>query len=98
MPDRRENLDVQPLLRIVNDFIAHVAVSLHSATVHSRQHQNVGIDVVVDLNDSLGVVKSMKSPDVLLKRSLPRNRHRQEQRIEPGVIESFADVASRRKD
>src|SRR5262249_50103339 len=68
-------LDVQLLLCIGNDFVAHVAVPLQPAPIHSREHQDVPINVVVDLNDSLGIVKPMKSPDVLLKRALPRNRH-----------------------
>jgi len=30
--------------------------------------------------------------DILRQRAFPGNRHRQEQGVEPGVIEAFADI------
>src|ERR1700730_8110425 len=43
-------------------------------------------------------MKPVKTPDVLLKRSLPRNRHRQEECIQPSVIEALAYVAAGRQN
>jgi hypothetical protein len=66
------------------DFVAHVAIALQSPVIHPREHSDVGIDVIIDFDDTLVIVEPMESSDVLLKRAPPRNRHRQEQCVEAG--------------
>ncbi|MCL4854862.1 MAG: hypothetical protein KJZ78_26165 [Bryobacteraceae bacterium] len=57
------------------DLIAHVCVPAPAALVHSRQHEHVRIDVVINLNHALVVVQPVKTPDVLLQRPLPGERN-----------------------
>jgi hypothetical protein len=40
----------------------------------------------------------MQPTDILSERALQGNRHRQEKRIEPGVIVAFSNVASGRQN
>ena len=40
----------------------------------------------------------MKPAAVLDQRSSPRDREREKQRVQPGVVESFSDVTSRGQD
>ncbi len=75
---RCAGLNVQALLCARQDFVTHVATTLQSPLVHPREHADVGIDAIVDFDDTLVVVEWVKSPDVLLERAFPRNRHRQE--------------------
>ncbi|WP_164838336.1 hypothetical protein [Sinorhizobium meliloti] len=44
------------------------------------------------------IVLAMQTADILCQGPLPGDRHRQEQHVEPGIIEAFADIAARRKD
>ena len=64
--------------RILLDNIPNRAVAFQPALVHSCQHRNVVIDIVVNLHESFVVVETMQSADVLLQRALSRDRHRQE--------------------
>jgi hypothetical protein len=49
-----------------------------AARTSAREHADAGIDVILDFDDTLVVEEPVKSPDVLLERAFPRNRHRQE--------------------
>lgn len=49
-------LDIQRLLGVRQDLATHVAVAFQTASVHTRQHENVAINVVVHLNDSFAIV------------------------------------------
>ena len=40
----------------------------------------------------------MQPADVLLERALPGNGHGQEQRVQPGIVEAFADVTAGGQD
>src|ERR1035438_7492052 len=40
----------------------------------------------------------MHPPTILLQRTLPGNRHRQEKRVQTRIVEPFSDVASRRQN
>jgi hypothetical protein len=40
----------------------------------------------------------MQAAYVLLERSFPRNRHREKQRVKPGVVETFTEIASCRQN
>ena len=88
-------LNVQPPLCGRQDFVAHVAIALQSPVIHPREHSDIGIDVIIDFDHTLVIVKPVESSDVLLKRAPPRNRHRQEQCVEAGVVKPLADVAPR---
>ena len=45
MPNKSE---IQPLLGIRNDLVSHVDVAFQSPFIHSRQHEHVAINIVVD--------------------------------------------------
>jgi hypothetical protein len=91
-------LNVQPPLCGRQDFITHVAVTLQSPVVHTREHSDVGIDVIIYFDDTLVIVKPMEPSHVLLKRAFPRNRHRQEQRVESSIVKPLTYVAASCQD
>jgi hypothetical protein len=41
---------------------------------------------------------AMKASNILRERSLPRDRHRDEQRVESSIVESLAKIATNRQD
>jgi hypothetical protein len=43
-------------------------------------------------------METMETTNILLKSPMPRNRHREEKRVETGVVETFSDIAARRDD
>ena len=55
------------------------------------------IGVVVDVHFALAFIKAVQPAHILRDRSMPGDRERQEQRIQPGVVKPFADVAARRQ-
>ena len=65
---------------------------------HSCEHRHVEIRVVVDADLALAVVEAVQAAGVLRDRASPRDRQRQEQRVEAGIIEPFADVLAGRQD
>jgi hypothetical protein len=83
---------------VIPDRITDESIAFQSARVHPSQHQYIGIDVIVDLDDTLRVMKPVETSDVLLQRSLPRNRYRQEECIQASVIEAFAYVTAGRQN
>jgi hypothetical protein len=54
---------------VIPDRITDESIAFQSARVHPSQHQYIGIDVIVDLDDTLRVMKPVETPDVLLQRS-----------------------------
>ena len=46
-------------------------IAFQPPRVHSRQHEDVGIDVVIDSNNAFRIVKPVKPSDVLLQCSFP---------------------------
>src|ERR1700722_13020766 len=76
------------------DFVSDGPVSFQPLLIHPRKHSNLCIHVIEHSHDLLPVVDPMKTPDVLLERAAPRDRHREKQSVESGVVEALADVAS----
>src|SRR5258708_1106872 len=76
------------------DGVSNCTVALQAPLEHSREHWDLKVHIIVDLNDALVVVQSMQAAYVLLQRASPRNGHDQKQRIEPGIVEAFANVAT----
>jgi len=68
---RRRKLAAKSLLHILCNLVTHVGISLQPLTIHSCQHQHVGVDVVIDVDHSFSVMQPVQSPDILLKSSLP---------------------------
>ena len=64
---------------------------------HSSQSRHGRIDVVVNANLGLRDTWTMEPAGVLGERPSPRNRHREEECVEPRIVETFADVASSRE-
>src|SRR6266568_3797532 len=50
----------------VPDRVADQVVPFQATGVHSRQHQDVGVHIIVDSHNTLGVMKSVETPYVLL--------------------------------
>lgn len=59
---------------------------------HLREHWLVPIDVVVNDNVAFRRVQAMKTAGILREYSAPRNRHGQEQGVEPRIIETLAEI------
>ena len=55
------------------------------------------VGVVVAANLRFPGMPTMQPPGVLHQRSAPGNRHGQEQRIQPAIVESLADVTPGRQ-
>ena len=53
------------------------------------------IDVIIDDHVLLRGVPTVQPAGILGERSAPRDRHGQEQGIEPGVVESLAKITAR---
>ena len=50
----------------VPDRVADQVVPFQATRVHSRQHKDVGVHVIVDSHNTLGIMKSVETPYVLL--------------------------------
>ena len=64
-------MQIEPTLVICQDLVPHARVAFQPAALHVRQHQDVGVNIVVHLNDLLTVVKPLQTADVVLERALP---------------------------
>jgi hypothetical protein len=51
---------------VIPDRITDESIAFQATRVHSRQHQDIGIHVIVDLHNTLGIMKSVETPYVLL--------------------------------
>ena len=65
---------------------------------HSRQHGHRFIDVIDDDNLGLSAMLAMQAANILGQSTFPGNGHRQEERVEFGIVEAFPDVAPGRQD
>jgi hypothetical protein len=65
---------------------------------HLRKDRLVAIDVVDNPDFVLSRVGAVEAPGILDQRAAPRDRHHEEERIQPGVVEAFADVATGRQE
>src|SRR4029453_8959135 len=54
--------------------------------------------VIVEANFALSVIEAVKPSRILRNRSMPGYRLRQKQRVQPRIIESFADVTASREN
>jgi hypothetical protein len=72
--------------------VADGTVTLQSPRIYPRQHGDIGIDVVVNPDNALRVVKPMKASYILLQCALPRNWHCQQQCVQTGIVKTLADV------
>ena len=79
------------------DRIAERSVSGPSLCSHASQNRHSAIDIVDNQNVCLPVMLTMEPADILGQCSFPGDRHRQEQRIEPAVIEAFTDIPAYRE-
>ncbi len=80
------------ILRV--DCISQRFVSSQPLIEHSGEHWNRVIDVVIDLDHFLTVMQPVQPADVLLQGSPPRDRHREKERVQTRVVETFSDVAA----
>src|SRR5437867_10539711 len=78
--------------------IADGPVRPQSLLEHAHQQRNLSIHVIEDSDLLLPGVETVKAPRILREGPLPRDRHREKERVEAGVVEAFADVLARRKN
>ena len=71
--------------------VADARISFETLVVHFFQHDGVIINIIVDTDFTLAFMQAMQPPDILCQRSMPGDRHRQEERIQAGIIKAFAD-------
>src|SRR6516162_10077931 len=69
-------------------------VSRQPLFVHTNQHGDGYIRVVVNLDFGLVLVEAMQAAHVLLERTSPRNRCDKEKCVQPSVVKSLSQVAS----
>ena len=62
------------------------------------QNRHEVVDIVDDENLCFTSMLPVKPTDILGQRALPRNGHRQEQRVQSWVIKALADVTPCRED
>ena len=79
------------------DRVAKRAVSGPPLCSHPRQDWYCRIHIVDDDNVRFPGIQSVEPSHILGQCPLPRDRHCQEQRIEPCIVEAFANVASGRQ-
>ncbi|CRI63426.1 hypothetical protein THIOKS11320075 [Thiocapsa sp. KS1] len=77
------------------DPITHRSVALLSPIPHAQQGRVSGVDNIEDPHVGLGGMLAMQSAGVLLQQAFPRDRHRQDQRIQWRMVKAFADQLSR---
>jgi hypothetical protein len=78
------------------DRVAERAVSGPPLCSHPRQDWYCRIHIVDDDNVRFPGIQSVEPSHILGQCPLPRDRHCQEQRIEPCIVEAFAKLASGR--
>src|SRR5215467_6560794 len=76
------------------DCVPQSRVSRQPLLVHTNQHWDGYIGVVINLDLRLVIVEAMQAAHVLLQRAFPRNRSHKEKCIQPSVVESLPQVAS----
>ena len=71
--DRTRNLEsqIEVALSIGQDLVTHVGIALQPTAIHACEHRDVGINVVVHLDNLLSVVKPVQAADILLERPFP---------------------------
>ena len=63
-----------------------------------RKHRHLAVYVVVDPDLGLARVEAMQPAGVLDEGALPRDRQRQKERVQAGVVEALANVPTRGQD
>lgn len=86
-----------PSSREFSDTVAHRLVTAPASLPHPQQCGMVSIDEIDDPHVGLGGVRPMQPSRVLAQRSLPRDRHGQDQRVQRGMVEAFADESPGRE-
>ena len=71
--------------------VAHRAIAALTFLPHPVQSGMADVDEIDDTNVGLGNVLAMQLAGVLLQRPFPRYRHSQDQGVERGMVEAFAD-------
>lgn len=82
----------------IEDGVSGGLVSAAALVEHARAHRHCAVNVVVDAHFLFRVVQAVQASDVLRERAAPRDRQREEERVEPAVVEALADIAARGDD
>jgi deoxyhypusine synthase len=60
------NAPIQMAVAVIPDRITDESIAFQATGVHSRQHRDIRINIVVDPDNTLCVMKSVETPHVLL--------------------------------
>ena len=82
----------------MNSSVSQVPVSYLALSGHLREHCLIPIDVIVDNHVTLRRVEAVEPSSILGERAAPRDRHGQEQSVEPRIIEALAEIAACRHE
>ena len=77
------------------DRVSHGFIPGTTSVEHTGQHRYIQIRIVIHTDFRLAFVQAVQTTDVLRDGAAPGYRQRQKQRIQPRVVETFADVAPR---
>ena len=72
--------------------VADGGVAAEALLVHLGQHRHPYVDVVDYPHGALAIVEPVKTPSILLYGAAPRDGKCEKERVQPGVIEAFADI------
>ena len=78
--------------------ITQSAVSGSPPGRHPCEDRYGDIHIVDDQDIGLADMLAVQAPDILRQCSFPRNGHRQEQRVEPWIVEPLANIPACRQD
>jgi uncharacterized protein YifN (PemK superfamily) len=83
---------------LIVDSVAHRPIAALPFVPHAQQCRVPGIHKIDNPDVGLARLFSMQSSGVLLQRSLPRNGHRQYQRVQRRVIKALAHELACRQE
>lgn len=82
------------LTSVRSNFISERAISRAPSRCHPRQHRNMRINIIINNDVTFAIVESVQTAGVLCKRSPPRDRHREKQRIESRIVKPLPEVST----
>jgi len=90
---------MEPLqIQYLGDGVTKRTIACQSFLVHPSKHWHLHVRVVVNLDFFFILMDPVEAANILLQSSSPGNGHRKKKCVETGIIETFTEVASRRKN
>ena len=80
------------------ELVAESRVAFQALLVHAVEHGDAGVHVVVHDHLALALALSVEPTQILRDDPFPGDRGREDERVESGLVETLAKVASSRDD